>query len=67
MPVAGVDEVGRGPLAGPVVSAAIILNKEAIPEGINDSKKISKNKRIQINRELVANHNYAMVSPPLKR
>ena len=39
MPVAGVDEVGRGPLAGPVVSAAIILNKEAIPEGINDSKK----------------------------
>ena len=60
MPVAGVDEVGRGPLAGPVVSAAIILNKEAIPEGINDSKKISKNKRIQINNELVANHNYAI-------
>ena len=60
MPVAGVDEVGRGPLAGPVVSAAIILNKEAIPEGINDSKKISKNKRIQINKELVANHNYAI-------
>ena len=41
-PIIGVDEVGRGPLAGPVISAAIILNKEKIPEGINDSKKLSK-------------------------
>ena len=43
-PVAGVDEVGRGPLAGPVVAAAVILNKNNLPEGIRDSKKISKNK-----------------------
>ena len=48
-PIIGVDEVGRGPLAGPVISAAIILNKEKIPEGINDSKKLSKKKREVIN------------------
>ena len=43
--VAGVDEAGRGPWAGPVVAAAVILNKDAIPEGINDSKKMSNSKR----------------------
>jgi ribonuclease HII len=37
-PVAGVDEAGRGPLAGPVVAAAVILDPERIPDGINDSK-----------------------------
>ena len=36
--VAGVDEVGRGPLAGPVVVAAVILNRRRIPDGLNDSK-----------------------------
>jgi len=36
--VAGVDEAGRGPLAGPVVAAAVVLNAEAIPDGIADSK-----------------------------
>ena len=41
-PVAGVDEVGRGPLAGPVVAAAVILDKNNLPAGIRDSKKISK-------------------------
>ena len=40
--ICGIDEVGRGCLAGPVVSAAVILNFDKIPEGINDSKKISK-------------------------
>ena len=44
--VAGVDEVGRGCLAGPVVAGAVILNLEKpLPEGLNDSKKISKKKR----------------------
>lgn len=43
--VAGVDEVGRGPLAGPVVAAAVILTREAIPEGLNDSKKLSAKRR----------------------
>ncbi len=43
--VCGVDEVGRGPLAGPVVAAAVILDPEHIPVGLNDSKKLSANKR----------------------
>lgn len=43
--VCGVDEVGRGPLAGPVVAAAVILDVANIPEGLNDSKKLSKKKR----------------------
>ncbi len=43
--IAGVDEVGRGPLAGPVVAAAVILPKDGIGEELFDSKKISSNKR----------------------
>ena len=43
--VAGVDEVGRGPLAGPVTAAAVILDPGAIPEGLNDSKKVPQAKR----------------------
>jgi ribonuclease HII len=39
-PVAGVDEVGRGPLAGPVVAAAVILDPSRVPEGLDDSKKL---------------------------
>ncbi|WP_336294052.1 ribonuclease HII [Bartonella sp. CB169] len=39
--IVGVDEVGRGPLAGPVVTAAVILDKDYIPDGLNDSKKLS--------------------------
>lgn len=43
--VAGIDEVGRGPLAGPVVVAAVILDPNTIPKGLNDSKKLSEKKR----------------------
>ena len=42
--IAGVDEVGRGPLAGPVVAAAVILPKACKIPGLNDSKKIPKSK-----------------------
>ena len=59
-PIIGVDEVGRGPLAGPVISAAVVLNKEKIPEGINDSKKLSKKKREVINEELISQHSFAI-------
>ena len=43
--IAGVDEVGRGPLIGPVVSACVILPRDFIPEGLNDSKKLSEKQR----------------------
>lgn len=43
--ICGIDEVGRGPLAGPVVAAAVILKKDSYFEGLNDSKKLSKVKR----------------------
>ena len=44
----GVDEAGRGPLAGPVCAAAVILPKETVIEGLNDSKKLSEKKREQL-------------------
>jgi len=44
-PVAGVDEAGRGPLAGPVVAAAVILDPACIPAGLNDSKVLSAKRR----------------------
>jgi ribonuclease HII len=43
--VAGVDEAGRGPLAGPVVSAAVIFDSETFIEGVNDSKKLTEKQR----------------------
>ena len=50
--ICGIDEVGRGCLAGPVVAAAIILNFDSIPIGINDSKKLSKIKRQNIYNDI---------------
>jgi ribonuclease HII len=44
-PVAGVDEVGRGPLAGPVAAAAVILDPDRLPEGVDDSKALSEKAR----------------------
>ena len=46
--VAGVDEVGRGPLAGPVTAAAVILDSQSIPQGLNDSKKLTAGRRAEI-------------------
>lgn len=47
-PIAGVDEAGRGPLAGPVVAAAVILNRGKIPKGLNDSKQLSAEAREEL-------------------
>ena len=52
--IAGVDEVGRGPLAGPVVAAAVILDPAHIPEGMNDSKKLTEKRRDALYDELLA-------------
>jgi len=46
--VVGVDEVGRGPLAGPVVAAAVMLDPKKVPKGLRDSKKIPSRKRIEL-------------------
>ena len=43
--IAGIDEAGRGPLAGPVVVASVIMPKDSMIEGVNDSKKVSEKKR----------------------
>lgn len=52
--VAGIDEVGRGPLAGPVTAAAVILDPARIPPGINDSKKLTPARRAALHDALVA-------------
>ncbi|WP_276766779.1 ribonuclease HII [Gemella morbillorum] len=46
--ICGIDEVGRGPLAGPVVAAAVILKQDSYFEGLNDSKKLSEKKREEL-------------------
>lgn len=57
--IAGVDEVGRGPLAGPVTAAAVVLNLATLPAGLNDSKKLSARARAALDEEL---HRVAEVS-----
>mgnify|MGYP001291387138 CR=1 FL=1 len=53
--IAGVDEVGRGTIAGPVVAAAVILKRDFIPSGINDSKKISPSVRELLYDQILEN------------
>ena len=50
--IAGVDEVGRGPLAGPVTAAAVILDPNQIPEGLQDSKKLSAARRVVLSEAI---------------
>ena len=51
--IAGVDEVGRGPLAGPVTAAAVVLDPGRIPDGLNDSKKLTKRARQRLYDEII--------------
>lgn len=62
--VAGVDEAGRGPLAGPVVVAAVRLDPRRIPDGLNDSKKLTAEQREALYEEIVATADVAIVSAP---
>lgn len=50
--ICGIDEAGRGPLAGPVVVAAVIMPKDSMIEGVNDSKKVSEKKREKLYEEI---------------
>ena len=51
--ICGIDEAGRGPLAGPVVVAAVIMPKDSMIEGINDSKKVSEKKRETLYEQII--------------
>ena len=53
-PVAGLDEAGRGPLAGPVVAAAVILHPDRIPDGLDDSKRLTALQRDQLFDDILA-------------
>ena len=60
--IAGVDEVGRGPLAGPVTAAAVILDPLNIPDNLNDSKVLSSKKREKLFEELKFSSIFAVAS-----
>lgn len=51
--IAGIDEAGRGPLAGPVCAAAVILNPHNIPDGLNDSKRLSHKQRGMLYQQIL--------------
>ena len=59
-PVAGCDEAGRGPLAGPVVAAAVILDPDRIPRGIDDSKRLSPEQREELFEKICATSSFAV-------
>ena len=58
--IAGVDEVGRGPLCGPVTAAAVVLNPAAIPAGLNDSKKLTAARRETLAAEIMGCADWAV-------
>ena len=60
--VAGIDEAGRGPLAGPVVAAAVVLDVRAPIAGLDDSKKLSAPRRAELEREIKAKAAYFAVA-----
>lgn len=66
-PVAGCDEAGRGPLAGPVVAAAVILDPARIPRGLNDSKKLDAGKREALYEKICASAQVAVAFGSIER
>ena len=59
--VAGADEAGRGPLAGPVVVAAVILPREFDASGLDDSKKLSRSRRLNEARRIIEHADWAVI------
>ncbi|MBQ0822761.1 ribonuclease HII [Microvirga sp. HBU67558] len=60
--IAGLDEVGRGPLAGPVVSAAVVLDLENVPQGLADSKVLTASRREALFTEILATSHVGIAS-----
>jgi ribonuclease HII len=66
-PVAGCDEAGRGPLAGPVVAAAVILDPKRVPRGLDDSKKLDPETREKLHHKICATAEVAVaIAPPAR-
>jgi ribonuclease HII len=66
-PVAGCDEAGRGPLAGPVVAAAVILDPKRVPRGLDDSKKLDPETREKLYGKICASAEVAVAFAPPAR
>jgi len=66
-PVAGCDEAGRGPLAGPVVAAAVVLDPERVPRGLNDSKKLDAAEREKLYEKICATAQVAVAFGSIAR
>lgn len=66
-PIAGCDEVGRGPLAGPVVAAAVILDPKRVPKGLDDSKRLTRSRREELFEEICATALVAVAAAPPSR
>jgi len=66
-PVAGCDEAGRGPLAGPVVAAAVVLDPKHIPRGLNDSKKLDARERERLYEKICASAQVAVAVGCIER
>ena len=66
-PIAGCDEAGRGPLAGPVVAAAVILDPARIPRGLNDSKKLDAEERERLYLKICATAQVAVAFGSIER
>jgi len=63
-PVAGCDEAGRGPLAGPVVAAAVILDPKRVPRGLDDSKKLDPETREKLHAKICASAEVSVACAP---
>jgi len=59
-PIAGIDEVGRGPLAGPLIAAAAIIDPDTCPDGLHDSKKLTKKRRETLYAALIDTTPYGL-------
>ena len=66
-PVAGCDEAGRGPLAGPVVAAAVVLDPKRVPRGLDDSKKLDPETREKLHARICATAEVAVAFAPPSR
>ena len=66
-PVAGCDEAGRGPLAGPVVAAAVVLDPARIPRGLDDSKKLDRAERERLYEKICATAQVAVAFGSIAR